>query len=52
MKKPERLKAAIAESGMKRSELARAADVEESALSKFVHGKRSISLMQRHDWPT
>jgi plasmid maintenance system antidote protein VapI len=40
----ERLKAAIAESCMKRSELARAADVEESALSRFVHGKRSISL--------
>ena len=40
----ERLKAAIAESGMTRYKLAQASDVEESALSRFVHGKRSLSL--------
>ncbi len=38
------LKAAIAKSGMTRYKLAKAADVEESALSRFVHDKRSISL--------
>ena len=40
----ERLKAAIAESGLTRYKLAQAADVEESALSRFFHGKRSLSL--------
>jgi plasmid maintenance system antidote protein VapI len=40
----ELLNAAIAGSGLRRSELARAADVAEASLSRFVHGKRSLSL--------
>jgi transcriptional regulator with XRE-family HTH domain len=40
----EQLKAAIEQSGMTRYKLAQAAGVEESTLSRFVNGKRSLSL--------
>jgi plasmid maintenance system antidote protein VapI len=40
----EQLKTAIEQSGMTRYKLAQAAGVEESTLSRFVNGKRSLSL--------